>query len=220
MIASRAQARKSFFPRIVNYATWQDPYTTTNNATRTNVTLPSGIQAGDLIFFLLGRDSTETVNTPSGWTKLEYNNSYIRCGMTVLYKVASGGDTLSFTMTLACNSMTGISLLIRGANTLAWVTATGHGTAGEINPPAITPSNANKQYLYLALGTISGRFTTTVAAPSSFLGPISVTHSVITARSTALAWLASVSGSMNPGAFDHNTDVYWLGGTVALYNNP
>jgi Bacterial Ig domain len=64
----------------------------TSNASNVTITLPSGVQQGDLLLACLVHDvEASAINPPAGWTQL-FNNSLSVLRMSVFYKVAGASE--------------------------------------------------------------------------------------------------------------------------------
>ena len=127
----------------------------TSTAAPHNVTMPSGITAGDLLLVWFTRNFGLPTSTPSGWTQLAVVGSSSR---SVLYgKIAAGGDTCAVPHdgSYWCQSS---SWRISGCDSLSKVfTSTGVETA---DPDAIS-GLASADYLTLALFSSTGASTFT-----------------------------------------------------------
>lgn len=71
---------------------------TTTDSTTYAVTLPSGVQSGNLLLLFLSVDSSTTFTKPSGWTELRYGTAGA-LRFYVAYKIAGGSET-NFNITL------------------------------------------------------------------------------------------------------------------------
>lgn len=88
-----------------------------------SLTLPSGIQSGELLLILFSHRSNNTQTTPSGWTQLCTRVSG-EVGNTIYAKIASGSEsTVTLGSTSSYNQGAAIALRLSGAT----------GTIGDIS---------------------------------------------------------------------------------------
>ena len=126
------------------------------------ITLPSGIQSGDLLLMFLGVDSSTDRLTNTGWTRLatSFDNSEYKY---LLGRIADGteGSTVSFTLsgaepagantyriTGARNGLTTSEIAIAGPVEVTTNTASA-------DPPSLTPSWGAAENLWFAICIIN-----------------------------------------------------------------
>lgn len=109
--------------------------TTAVDTTSHVVTLPAGIVAGELLLVVFSVDGNPTCTASAGWTKLgQASNTTVVTG-AVFWKIATGGDTLTVTTSVAEQSSWG-SLRISGANSVFGTSSNGSSTNSD--PPSFT----------------------------------------------------------------------------------
>ncbi len=141
----------------------------TGNSTSSSLSLtaPSGTIAGD---FLLAQFTYSGTNvapaTPSGWTLVNATNQSTSFGQAVYYKVAAGGDSVTFTCTGAAR-ITGGILRYTGVDTsVAPIVAARSGTTTTETANSVTTTAANSRVVSL-FGTAAA---TTLAYPAGITG--------------------------------------------------
>ncbi|PZM90183.1 MAG: hypothetical protein DIU79_14460, partial [Actinobacteria bacterium] len=82
-------------------AAWSSGATSTSDTTSHPITLPSGIQAGDLLIVVFSVDGNPTVTAPADWYKLGQASNGTAVTGAVFWKFAEGGDTLTLTTSSA-----------------------------------------------------------------------------------------------------------------------
>lgn len=113
-----------------------------------NVTLPSGIVAGDFLVAAFYNDTSATASA-SGWTTVgTANRDSAGDRLTVFSRIATGSDTLSV-ITSSAQEATCVVARISGADTIQFVAAD-YFNVSTIDIPAITPSGGLKPYLFIA----------------------------------------------------------------------
>lgn len=184
--------------------------TSTSDTTSHSISMPSGINVGDLLVVVFSVDGNPTCSVGSGnWNKLgQASNSTVVTG-AVFWKIAEGSDTCTVT-TSASEQSTHVSLRISGAKFLFGTSANGSSTNS--NPPNFD-AYISKEYLWLA--TRSGDSTVVAtAAPTNFSNLQTQTASGTSGASTNTAERITTASSQNPGTFTSNTE-QWVSWTLA-----
>jgi hypothetical protein len=117
-----------------------------------DVTLPSGIAAGDLLLMFVNAPSDDGVpfTEPTGWDLVAETETAIM-GTVLFSRVADGGE--GATATVGCEAscdLAAVTLRISGHDGFE-AEAPGVGNSGSIDPPAITPTGGEQEYLFLAV---------------------------------------------------------------------
>ena len=215
----------SEFPTIEATATYDGPGA---EASSFAVTLPSGIQSGDLlvVFTASSSEYNANTNTPSGWTAL-YTGNY-GTGNTVaacFYREATGSEGSTVTVTTSISTrLAATAYRISGwddSGTVAdaiEVSSAATGTSQAPDPASLTPSWGSLKTLWLAAAHSSAG--SGIAYPASYTSGISG----YTANSTTWHARASTAEreleatSENPGAFSlaPSASQPWHARTVAV----
>lgn len=90
-----------------------------SNSTTVSIAYPSGIQAGDLLVLHISvRETTASLSTPSGFTHLQTIDSAKGISGSVFYKIASGSESgsISVTRSSAPNVMLGMMHRVSNVN--------------------------------------------------------------------------------------------------------
>lgn len=128
---------------------------TTTAGTSHTVSLPSGIQAGDLLIILMNIGSTSaTINALAGWNELL--DEGVANGLVVFWRKATGGDSNPTFTSSASTRDASISLRISGAIDPTVRAPQIGTTAATTNPPSVTPSQGDQDYLAIAMVGSSG----------------------------------------------------------------
>lgn len=114
--------------------------------TSANVTIPAGVQAGDMMILAVSNlaDSAQTINTPSGWTLVRSDTGTggtYTLRLTIFKKTATGGDpgaTLTVTASASATFRVGI-VAYSGATTVGPDAAQGTSSSTiNMTAPAVT----------------------------------------------------------------------------------
>ena len=182
------------------------------DTTSHSITLPSDIQAGELLLVVFSVDSDPTCTDSSGlWTKLGQTTSFTAITGAVLYKVATGGDSLTITTSVAQQSS---HIAFRVSNFSGIPTATGFGGSGiNFDPPLHNPG-VSKPYLWIAAGSAD---TTVVAsvAPASYSDLQTQAAAGASGASTSTAERVLFASSEDPGVFTSST-CSWVSYTISV----
>lgn len=207
------------------FPTVQGRASSVNNTAATShpVTLPAGIQAGELllIFFSESAGTGATVNAPAGWTKLVESNNGANNGLAVLYRFADGSEGTSVTVTTSGSTKSShLSYRISGASSPVTSTpATGASTAP--NPPQLIPSDGKLPYLWFAVAGWDGTPTAT-AYPTNYTNGQQTGTSggqATTNCGVAAAERQLTADSEDPGAFTLSASDDWVAFTIAVPPN-
>lgn len=180
--------------------------TSVNDASVTThtVSLPSGIQAGELLLIVVRCSGISS--GPSGWS-----TAGSAAFDTFWWKIATGseGSTVTFT-TSAGTSSAHISARISGGVS-AEVSSEATGSSTAPNPPSFSPSWGSTKTLWLAYASFANVSLTSY--PSGYTGGVVSTGSV--ARN-ACAFRANKASSEDPGSFTLNGATGWRAWTLAI----
>jgi hypothetical protein len=191
----------------------------TENTTDTTdhiFTMPSGIQAGDILFVCLGFDSAPTLtNIPGGWIDLGGVSSSGNISGRWLWKVASGSDTFSFTSSTAEQSAA-LIFRITGATGSAAISARGQTTSSTVNPSVVTLPSEQTAIFFANVATDGGRSVN--AWPTGY----DLQYSLPGANTTAgagvfVAAKIATATSEDPAAFTLSGSGRSCHATVAIY---
>jgi hypothetical protein len=185
------------------------------NQTTHNITLPSGIQSGDLLLMFLSVDGGTDNLTNTGWTRLLTEFTTDSECRYVLGRIATGseGSTVSFTTTNSEHSAA-VTYRITGARndlTTNAIAVSGSvntgGNATTVNPPSLTPSWGSATNLWFATAMISdGAITSVVSYPTDYnLGQNATFHSNSAGQGVLVAARILTASSEDPGAFTWTT---------------
>ncbi len=165
------------------------------------VTLPGGIQAGELLVVFVLNDGGATVSESGGstWVELITDTQFSQGRGTFFYKTATGGDSFNVTLSALEHAK---AIAIRVANHTGIIEATSAFNTS-YNPPALTPSAGAGEYLWLA-GVVTDAFSTTVSAmPANYtqVANFSPSDGLGGSIHGALAKRVLTAASEDPGAF-------------------
>lgn len=201
-------------------ATTSSAKTAATGTTHT-VSLPSGIQAGDLLLvFWVDADVASTVATPSGWTELFNMVGTADQRRYAMYRVADGSEGATVTVTT--------SNAERSAHTAYRIAAgsyQGEPVAGTVNsntstspdPNSLTSGFGSVPTLWIASSHSAGTSAATTPPTNysvdafGYSGNTGTGHARMTTASRKLT-----AASENPGTFALGASVVWGANTVAL----
>lgn len=190
-----------------------------SDATSRDLTMPSGITAGELLIAIVSSDGAPTVSM-TGWTKLgQVTDGTSATTQAVFYKTAAGSDT--GTVTTSSSEQTAHTVLrIKDGGTPTGTSAS--GTSGSANPPSHN-TGASGDYLWIVGSAVDGTLTVFVgqtAAPATY-GDLMLAHAEDTGGiSHAVADLQKTIQTEDPGTFTHASQE-WSAWTIAVpYSAP
>lgn len=187
---------------------------TSGSATQV-VNLPAGISSGDLLLIFLGMQDGRTINTPSGWTQLYNNNS--DPSAACFYKVASGSEGASVSVTLSSSSIGGHTSyrISNYQGTPEAATLNGPTSSANPNPPSLTPSWGSAKTLWIT----ATHNRNPSADPSVSSYPANTTNGIyghVTGAGMATAQRQLEASSWDPNTYTMSASVAWCANTVAI----
>lgn len=180
------------------------------------LTLPSGLQQGDVVIVGIGSDGS-LANTPSGWTSINGTTQGTEYARTI-YKVMGATPDTSVSISGISISSAAIAIAVRGVNatTILDVTPTvSSNISGMPDCPSITTVNSN------TLGIIIGyldddNVSSSVTAPIGYEN-LTVIESTTAGQTVMLATKnLTTLGTESPSAFGGTGTDDWVGVTIAL----
>lgn len=211
------------YPSVASTATSAK---TVDTGTTHTVSLPSGIEAGDLllIFWADANTSGTQPATPAGWTALYSgqwgsSNVYYRAW----YRIADGSEGSTVNVTGGAERSAHTAYRI-ASGSFQGVPVASPGNTGTTNsnpdPDNLTSGFGNVPTLWIAAAHITG--TIWVTPPASYgnilegtTGSTGVAHAYMATAERMLT-----AASQNPGAFTIDTDHSWGAYTVAVQGMP
>ncbi len=135
------------------------------------ISMPAGIQVGDLLLVFFGTDGDNTITDSQTFTVLDQQSYGTANFGAVLYKIATGSDTLTITVSVTNEPSSHIVYRIDGwESTFAPELSTfAVGATSNPNSTIVTPSWATDDTLYIALET-NDRNRTVSAYPNLYTG--------------------------------------------------
>lgn len=196
------------FPTVQTRATY-NPGTT---VALQPVTLPSGIQAGDILILACSTNGNVFPQQPAGWKTIINNpgggGATDRC-LVVFSRLADGSEGATVTVDIGTTvPLCALTWRISGAEDAEGASASGSSTTP--NPPNLAPTWGIEDTLWLAL--TGPRGSTISAYPGSYTQTRFVNSGTILVAGCERSLRAA---SENPGTFTKTNDV-WVAGTVAI----
>lgn len=158
------------FPSLAGTATSAQ----TSDATSHSVSLPNGIQAGDLLILLwMDKNANSTLGGTalSSWTNF-YDDNTGNHRRTAYYKVATGSEGTSMTVTTTANEKTAHNVYRilagtwQGVPEAAQTTSVSNSTTPD--PPSLDPSGwGTEPTLWIVAAHVQGDGGVTVSAPTN-----------------------------------------------------
>lgn len=196
------------------------------------ITLPSGIQAGDLILIVLDKGSTAaTVNAHADYTELLDENA--GNGLYIAYRRAVGGESNPTLVTSANTRTATIAFRISDAENPATqapqIGTTATGTSLTPDPPSVTPTGGAKDYLWVAFAGMAleeaDDDTWANTPPTNFTPSPPLQKSCGTAGTNLgglilAAYRQANAASQDPGTFGVDTSAAWRAQTIAVHPVP
>jgi hypothetical protein len=203
-------------PNPVDVAGTSQGRTTTTNTTSHAITMPTGIQAGDLLLCVFSVDAAPTVSVNTGvsgdnWKKLGQASYSTTVTGAVFWKIAEGSDALTLTTTSSEQS-SHIVYRISGGKSVSGTSANGSSTNS--NPPSHTGHNGTEKYLWIATRSGDSTINATVA-PSNMGSLVAYAAAGTGGASTAVASVVSEASSFDPSTFTSSSE-QWVSWTIAV----
>ena len=208
--------------RTLNTPVVRSRTTSSENAAVTShtVSMPSGIEVGDLLIAVFSTSSATAVSDSAGFTTLITSGSG---GVTrVYYKVADGSEAGSVTFTtVGAAESTHAVLRITGAEDPGTqapeaASASGSTDVDAMNPPSLTPTGGRKNYLWLSIVAFEQPPAVTgFSVPSPYINPQYEADGA--APVTTTCERTRLAASEDPGPYTINGTRGWCGFTVAVH---
>ena len=215
------------FPVVESTATSATSTAGTNHV----VTLPSGIQAGDLIVICMSIGNVAaTLNAHADYSELLDENAAV--GLKILYRWAAGGESNPTFVSSASTRDATVAFRISGAANPATqapqIGTTATGTSVNPDPPTTTPTGGAKDYLWIAVCGSAGEQaddgTYATAFPSGYnSNQLEKTCGVAGTNLGGLIAAATKqanAASDNPGTFTVSENAAWRAQTIAVHPDP
>ena len=135
------------------------------------ISMPSGIQVGDLLLVFFGTDGDNTIIDSQTFTVLDQQSNNTAAFGAVLYKIATGGDTLTITVSVTNEPSSHIVYRIDGwdSSELPELSTVAQGASELPNSTIVTPSWSQGDTLYIAV-EINDRNRTVSLYPANYTG--------------------------------------------------
>jgi hypothetical protein len=179
------------------------------------VTLPTGIVAGDLLLAIVSSDGSTELLGSATWHRLKTRVSTFIATGAVFWRVADGvADGLAITSTWSERG-TAIVYRISGANFVEGSSA--DNASSNPTPAAFTPTNTGLDAVWVAALSVDDAIVATV--PPSGYGDLVTRSDVPAGASTSAAHKTGTTAAETPGAW---TMAYenWNAFTLAVYQAP
>jgi hypothetical protein len=194
-----ANTGASAYPTILTTSQGQ----TAGDATA-DADLPASIATDNLLLGFIAHGGVLT--TPSGWTQLYTAVSTVVARHTVIYKVASGSEGSTISLTSA-NAQAKQYAFYRISNYRGVPSGTSaNAGSGNIDPPNHTVSWGSDKNLWFAVG----RGSLTAGLPTNYSDGLGYSNTIrVSTRELEAA-------SENPSEYPTSFSTYWTAGTVAV----
>jgi hypothetical protein len=187
--------------------TFQDSSSKYSNTATPTITLPSNIQAGDLMVMTAALNSVTAATTPSGW-KLVDQASTIGTTTYVWTRIATSGDAgAARTVPLAASTKSALSVVAyRGADAAqpidGYATGTDSGSSSHTSPTLTTPTTDTILTIWTDKSPDTGAWT----PPPSVQQRVAV-YSTGTGRVSTLVADSAAPADGHAGGLTATTDV-------------
>lgn len=190
---------------------------TTYSANSTSITLPSGMQPGDVVVITSYSDFESGPSVPTGYTEGQ-RGSANDVGYMWCYKVMPNPVNTTATGLSQQSYLGHIAMAFRNvdtSNVLDVASPTRATGSGLPNPPAITTSN---RACILGIGYLENRILNDIGAPSGYEMAGSGNAGVTGTGATGMVcYVVGDAGTYNPGAFTSaDSGSGWVATTCAL----
>ena len=203
------------YPVVQAVSTWA--LAGTGNATDWGeITLPSGIAAGDLLLALVAADGQPDLVGSPAWHRLKTERNSNAVTAAVFWRIADGSaDALAITSS-ASERGTAIVYRISGANLVEGAAA--NGSSANSTPAAASASHAGRDYLWVAVRGGDANVVATLA-PSGYGDLISLADGTTAGASLNTAYKTGTAAEEAPGPWTVASE-QWATFTLAVYQAP
>lgn len=185
------------------------------------VSMPSGINSGDLLVSVFTARGNPTITWPAGWTEFVTLPSVSLTGKTsIAYRKSDGTEGASITVTIdVAAESSHVTLRIVGADDPAVRPPEGMSSTG--NPvvsypcPTITPVGGTKNYLFLAVGAFNGSINLT-SIPAGYSNT-SAQGPNVNGYATVVSERNLSASTETPGPYVRSVGTGWITFTVAVH---
>jgi hypothetical protein len=194
------------------------------NSTSFSMNMPSPRPAGDLYVAVVGKDGTNAIVPPAGWTEIYSLSDTSGIYHGAYYHVGGASEPSSYTFTSANEQWSGAILRLTDYDKNGFINATNTAYGSSINPtaPAVTPTASSTLILYTAtIDTKAWAAAYEPAGTSKVFSQESTPGAGSNSASTAAASKTGTSTqSTGTGAFTAAASDDWGAGTVAITGTP
>jgi hypothetical protein len=186
-------------------------------ATSGTLTLPSGIQANDIVVALIGSDEGSAISASSNrWTlvtRIKGGTGFAN-GAIFQATITSSAETSIGTFTGLVTSSNGISYAFRNCGGYARI-ATSTGSTGMPDAPALTAEFSNT--VILAIGFLDDD----AVLPTAPAGYVNFASQTSASGFTTMVAMNTITagGSQNPAAFGGSGNDDWAAATMEMYGS-
>jgi hypothetical protein len=180
-----------------------------------SITLPSGIQAGELLLCFCGAGSSVATVSAGGFTKLtlDFSAAWSNIEFSVFYKVAAGSDSLTLLNTGSGSGITTVAMRISNANTVNGVPTWGSDTS--VNYPSATAGHPGKEYLFFVAASFTANYQ--ISTPPTGYSDLLVGPTNSYGQGTSCASKRSSAMSDDPATLSFSGSASYEGATVVVY---
>lgn len=199
------------FPQVATFAQSDSGIT---SVTSHSCTMPSGINAGDLLIAIIAVDQERTVGIDTGasgsnWTIRQQGSPTSPNNLitgAIITKVAEGSDAL--TVTSSVSDIVNVYVIrVTGAGAVYVSSPYGSAAVADADPPNLAPGVGAKDFLWLAAVAFDAQ-TVATAAPTNFTNLLTNAGDASGACSISWARRELNAASLDPGAFTSAAQEY------------
>lgn len=202
------------FPVVESVSTWGTGAPGTSHGP---ISLPSGIQAGDLLLCLFSSDGSPTITASSGWDKLGQAQYSGQVAGAVFTRTATGDAADTLTVTTSATEI-GAAIVYRisgAAQSGVSGSAAFGGSNSTIDAPAYTLPDGATDALWVYFH--AGNYTQiTSTPPSGYTNLTTELVSVSGSASASSAYRTATVATEDPSACSATTGNYWTAWTIAV----
>lgn len=193
---------------------------TTGNETSHSITMPSGIEVGDLLLIVFSVDGNPTTTSiaSGNWTKLGEDNNSSNVKQAVFWKIAEGSDTATVSTGATSEESSHIVYRIQGADS---VTGSSVNLSSGSGDPPNHDAGSEKDYLWIAARGGDSQATAT-EPPTGFRNLLSSVANTSGGATTSTAISDGYMSSNNPDSFVTTGSEQYVTWTLAVHptSNP
>lgn len=196
----------------------------TTSQTGQVVSLPGSMTSGNTAIIGLCYPNAGTLNPlATGWTRIVNANRSVGPAIAAFWREVDGTEGSTITVTLSSADVSAHAAIeISGAEdpdtSPPEVGTAAQGNSSTPNPPSVTPSGGQADYLWVPIVGVFGTGSGISAGPSGYSNLLTSGQGTTWPYTTfAMDWRGNDAASEDPGTFTADSSRDWVTNTIAVY---